>query len=60
MQTTIKTAADLQALSYYTLCQLQRVTHYADPINGLPFAIAKGEYRGELITDELGNFRSFS
>ncbi len=59
MTIQINTSADLQKLSYYTLCCLQSVTHYADPIAGIPVAIERGEYKGLLTLDALGNFISF-
>jgi hypothetical protein len=59
MEQIIKTRQDFQGLSYYTLCRLQNATKYADPINGLPVAIARGEFAGILETDSLGNYRSF-
>lgn len=55
----IRTSADLQSLSYYTLCRLQETTHYADPIAGLLVAIERGKYKGILTVDSLGNFVSF-
>lgn len=56
----MQTVADFEALSYYTLCRLSDATRYANPIRALPIRIAQGEYRGELITDDLGNFISFA
>ena len=55
----VRTEADFRALSYYTLCCLQDTTHYASPIRGLPIAIARGEFRGTLTVDRLGNFIRF-
>jgi hypothetical protein len=55
----VATEQDFRRLSYYTLCRLQDTTAYADPIRGLPGAIARGEYRGRLTLDTLGNFIDF-
>jgi len=56
----LKTVADFEALSYYTLCRLSDVTRYANPIRALPIRIEEGEYKGILVTDDLGNFVSFA
>lgn len=55
----IVTSEDVLKHSYYTLCRLVDATRYANPIAALPVAIARGDYVGELVTDELGNFVSF-
>ena len=56
----MQTVADFEALSYYTLCRLSDATRYANPIRALPIRIADGEYKGVLVTDDLGNFVSFN
>jgi hypothetical protein len=56
---TIATEADVRRLSYYTLCKLSEATHYATPATALPLAIARGEFKGVLTVDSLGNFLSF-
>lgn len=55
----VRTEQDFRRLSYYTLCQLLSATGRADPIRGLPIAIERGEFKGELTTDRLGNFVAF-
>jgi hypothetical protein len=56
---TVATEADFRKLSYYTLCRLAQTTHYAYPPVGLPTAIARGEFKGRLTLDSLGNFIRF-
>lgn len=56
---TPKNRADFLKLSYFTLCKLQSTTHFANPIDGLPIAIERGEFKGILTVDHLGNFISF-
>lgn len=55
----IQTEDDVRKLSYYTLCKLVNATGYASPIHALPPAIRRGEFKGQLLTDRLGNFISF-
>jgi hypothetical protein len=55
----VRTVEDFQRLSYYTLCRLQDTVNYANPIRGLPLAIARGEFKGRLTVDTLGNFLAF-
>lgn len=51
--------ASFAGLSYYTLCRLSDATKFVFPMYGLPLLIARGDYKGELVVDELGNFISF-
>ena len=52
--------ASFEGLSYYTLCRLSDATHFVFPMHGLPPLIARGDYKGELVVDDLGNFISFT
>lgn len=56
---TVKTREDLADLSHYTLQQLSQATRYVFPHQGLPKAIARGEFRGLLTLDDQGNFVRF-
>lgn len=57
----VRTEADFSALrlSFYTLARLSEETHFVYPHKGLPGAIERGQYKGELTLDGLGNFISF-
>lgn len=52
--------ASFIGLSYYTLCRLGDATAVVFPMHALPARIANGQYKGELVVDDLGNFISFS
>lgn len=55
------TNAEMNALnlSFYTLCKWADVTHLTDP-RFCGDAIKRGEYRGILTLDAMGNFISFA
>lgn len=57
----VRTVEDFAALdlSFYTLCRLAEKTHYVYPHIGLPRAIERGDYKGVLVLDKLGNYVSF-
>jgi hypothetical protein len=55
---TLTTWKGLSGLSYYTQCKLSDFTRLAS-MEGVANAIQRGEYKGILTLDSLGNFISF-
>ncbi len=51
--------AEWNRLSFYTLCKLADRTMYVTPHLALGQAIRRGEFKGRLTLDGLGNYIAF-